>query len=161
MNHEYSNMNISYINEICLLYYCAKQHIHIYWMCKKSSISEWAHSDTVLGLNEWLNVPINNSCWSNQFQTPTASELNLTEKHVIMASIKLPCYVPTTVRYYLFSHLLVFVIHILPSNTWGNQPHQKKTEKHTTFSLWKTFCGYYRRLPLLGKIRNLKSHYLE
>lgn len=30
LNHEYSNMNIPYINEICLLYYCAKQHIHIY-----------------------------------------------------------------------------------------------------------------------------------
>lgn len=29
-NHEYSNMNIAYINDICLPNYCAKQNIHIY-----------------------------------------------------------------------------------------------------------------------------------
>lgn len=35
-------------------------------------------------------------------------------------SKELPCYVPTTVRYYAFSRLLVFLIHTSPINICGN-----------------------------------------
>lgn len=55
------------------------------------------------------------------FKHVISTESKLRHMMMMMAymrqrSIELPCYVPTTVRYYLFSRLLVFLIHSLPNN---------------------------------------------
>lgn len=131
---------VTWIFHILMKFVCfitVQNNIYISTECVRSTVSaNGPHSDTILGLNEWLNVPINTPVGQ---PIPNTNSISVKSnwKHVIMASIKLPCYVPTTVKYYLFSHLLVFVIHILPTYTWGNQPHQNSTKKPTTFSLWK------------------------
>lgn len=102
---------------------------------------------------------------ANEFQVSalnlmeTSRENGLHETHIWK---HLPCYVPTTIRYYPFSHLLVFLIHILPINIWGNQPGLARKQQGQCFPVWKTNCNKYCiRGPLLGKKRNKISNYLE
>lgn len=106
-----------------------QNNIYISTECVRSTVSaNGPHSDTILCLNE---CSYKYSCLPINSKTPTASVLNLVE-NVIMAFVKLPCYVPTTVKYYPFSHLLVFVsIFYLRTYEVTNQV----SKKHNVFTL--------------------------